>query len=81
MITTQATDTFETADFYLACFLRCSGYLLADVRKEQGRSHFVFRDQPGRREAVVAFYNGQGQVRPLSLVQVIKDMKALIHNS
>ena len=81
MLTEHAPVILKPTDFYLACFLRCSGYLLADVRKEQGRSHFVFRDQPGRREAVVAFYNGQGQVRPLSLVQVIKDMKALIHNS
>ena len=25
-------NTFETRDFYLACFLRCTGYKLIDLR-------------------------------------------------
>jgi hypothetical protein len=27
-------DAFETRDFYLACFLRCSGYDLIGLRAE-----------------------------------------------
>ena len=27
---------FETRDFYLACFLRCAGYELLDLRAEGG---------------------------------------------
>lgn len=27
-------DGFETRDFYLACFLRCTGYELLDLRAE-----------------------------------------------
>ena len=26
---------FETRDFYLACFLRCTGYDLLDLRAEE----------------------------------------------
>lgn len=30
-------DGFETRDFYLACFLRCTGYELLDLRAEGRR--------------------------------------------
>jgi hypothetical protein len=40
---------FETRDFYLACFLRCTGYDLIDLRAEGRRKVFVFRDRPTRR--------------------------------
>jgi Domain of unknown function (DUF5659) len=36
---------FETRDFYLACFLRCTGYDLIDLRAEGRRKVFVFRDR------------------------------------
>jgi hypothetical protein len=32
---------FETHDFYLACFLRCTGYALIDLRAEGRRKVFV----------------------------------------
>ena len=48
--------TFETRDFYLACFLRCTGYDLMDLRAEGRRKVFVFRDRPTRRDDVLAFY-------------------------
>jgi hypothetical protein len=35
--------SFETRDFYLACFLRCSGYELVNLRTEGARRVFVFR--------------------------------------
>jgi hypothetical protein len=40
---------FETRDFYLACFLRCAGYDLMDLRAEGRRKVFVFRDRRTRR--------------------------------
>lgn len=30
-------SAFETRDFYLACFLRCAGYKLIDLRPEGRR--------------------------------------------
>jgi hypothetical protein len=73
--------TFETRDLYFACFLRSLGYKLADVRWEGRRATFVFADRPERRATTLAFYNNQGVVRPLSFVNAIKEMKALIHNT
>jgi hypothetical protein len=72
---------FETRDFYLACFLRCAGYELLDLRGEGRRRVFVFQDRPTRRDDVMAFYGEAGSVRPLAFAGAIKDMKALIHNA
>lgn len=45
---------FETRDFYLACFLRCTGYELLDLRAEGRRKVFVFQDRATRRNDVMA---------------------------
>jgi hypothetical protein len=71
---------FETRDFYLACFLRCTGYDLIDLRAEGRRKVFVFRDRPTRRDDVLAFYGDTISVRPLAFASTIKDMKGLLHN-
>jgi hypothetical protein len=73
--------SFETRDFYLACFLRCAGYELLDLRAEGTRKVFVFQDGPRRRDDVIAFYGETGNVRPLAFATAIKDMKALLHNA
>ena len=72
--------TFETSDFYLASYLRCVGYKLLDLRRDGTRAVFIFADQPQRRSSVIAFYGGEGGVRPLAFVGSIRDLKALIHN-
>lgn len=72
---------FETRDFYLACFLRCIGYELLELRPEGRRRVFVFRDTDARRRDVMAFYGGGTTVPPLAFSSTIKDMKALLHNA
>jgi Domain of unknown function (DUF5659) len=71
---------FETRDFYLACFLRCAGYELLNLRAEGRRKVFVFQDRPTRRDDVMAFYGDAVTVRPLAFASTIKDMKGLLHN-
>jgi hypothetical protein len=51
---TEGNARFETRDFYLACFLRCSGYELLDFRAEGQRKVFVFRDRSERRNDVMS---------------------------
>ena len=72
---------FETRDFYLACFLRCTGYDLLDLRAEGRRKVFVFRDRETRRDDVLAFYGHGATVPPRAFSATIKDMKALLHNA
>ncbi|MDM7945237.1 MAG: DUF5659 domain-containing protein [Oceanibaculum nanhaiense] len=73
--------TGSRRDFYLACFLRCTGYELLDLRAEGRRKVFVFRDQPCRRDDVLSFYGDGATVPPLAFSTTIKDMKALLHNA
>ena len=75
------TRAFETREFYLACFLRCTGYDLIDPRSEDRRKVFVFQDRPRRRDDVLAFYGDGATVAPLAFSATIKDMKALLHNA
>ena len=77
----QADAVFETRDFYLACFLRCAGYELLNLRDEGLRKVFIFRDHAARRADVMAFYGDATSVRPLAFAATIKDMKGLLHNA
>ena len=76
----RGNSAFETRDFYLACFLRCSGYELLKLRAEGSRKVFVFQDRATRRDDVMAFYGDAATVRPLAFAATIKDMKGLLHN-
>ncbi len=71
---------FETRDFYLACFLRCSGYELLGLRAEGSRKVFIFHDRESRRQDVLAFYGDATTVRPLAFAAAIKDIKGLLYN-
>ena len=79
--TTAGNIPFETRDFYLACFLRCTGYALIGLRAEGRRKVFMFRDCPSRRGDVLAFYSDDAAVPPLAFSATVKDMKALLHNA
>jgi hypothetical protein len=41
--TEKAHSAFETRDFYLACFLRCAGYELLDLRAGADARSSCFR--------------------------------------
>jgi len=73
-------ETYETSDFYLASFLRANGFRIVDTRKEGRRVTFVFEDCPKRQQLITSYYNGEGTVNPLSFVDSMKNMKALVYN-
>ena len=76
----QSAKEFETSDFYLASFLRCSGYELLGPRREGRRCIFVFRDEVERAADVLAFRQGNATVPALRFVGAIRDMKALLYD-
>ena len=59
---------FETRDFYLACFLRCAGYELLDLRAEGRRKVFVFHDRPTRRDDVLAYFTHRASNGPTEAI-------------
>ena len=76
----ELESVFETTDFYLACYMRCDGFRLVGLRREGPRSVFRFEDRANRKNLMLAFFNNEGNVRPLAYAAAIKDLKALIHN-
>jgi len=77
----EGASLFETSDFYLACYMRCIGYTLDDVRRDGRRMIFVFQDKQARKADLMAFFGDNAEVSPLRFVSAIKDLKTLIHNS
>lgn len=73
-------NQYETADFYLASFLKASGYLLVGLGRIGNRTVFKFEDRTERSADILAYYNNGGSIAPLILVSAIKEMKALIHS-
>ena len=73
----RADAAFETRDFYLACFLRCAGYELVNLRDDGRRKVFVFRDRATRRADVMAFYGDTTSVRPLTIRALPSSTEAL----
>ena len=71
---------YETTDFYLASYLKASGYLLMGLGKTGSRTVFRFEDSTERSSDILAYYNNGGSIAPLTLVSAIKEMKALIHS-
>src|SRR3954447_24812881 len=71
---------YETSDFYLACFLRCSGYELAGLRRDGGRCTSAYGARRPRQRDILAFYGDRAAVVPLRFVDAIKDIKAMLHN-
>ena len=74
-------DGLKTRDFYLACFLRCTGYEWLHLRAEGRRNVGVFCDRPFRRENVLPFCGGPAMIPPRAFSTIIKDMKALPQNA
>jgi hypothetical protein len=75
--TVEYDVTFETRDFYLACFLRCVGYDLVGLRAEGHRKVFVFRDRASRQQDVLAFYNDDAVVPPSAFSSTITDQSVI----
>jgi Domain of unknown function (DUF5659) len=72
--------SFETRDSSLACFLRCTGYEIVNLRNEGRRMVFAFRDRGTRRADVMAFYGDATRTRPMAFAATIKEMKDLLDN-
>ena len=76
----ESPSLYETTDFYLASFLKAIGYTLNGLGKIGSRTVFKFTDKQERPNDLLAFYNSEGSVPPLTLISSIREMKALIHN-
>lgn len=72
-------NEYSTTDFWLAVFLKASGLKVIAVRKNGGRSIFIFEGRDDREQLVRDFYN-DGLIRVNAVKNAAQDIKSMIHN-
>ncbi|HEX8163110.1 MAG TPA: DUF5659 domain-containing protein [Pyrinomonadaceae bacterium] len=73
---TLTQQTYETSDLSLASFLRCRCFQISNIRRQNGRTTFVFDDSPQLRSAVIEYAN-DGAVSVRSFCSTMRDLKAI----
>ena len=69
-------QTYETTDLTLASFLRCRNYTISNIKRQNGRTIFVFDDSPTLRAAVLEYAN-DAVVAVRSFCSTMRDLKAI----
>lgn len=72
----SSTALLETSDLNLATFLRCRGFAFLEIRRNGGRTLFVFAEGAELRQAVIDFAN-DGAVGARTYANTLRDLKAL----
>jgi hypothetical protein len=73
---TAAEPAFRTPDLTLASFLRCRGFEIAALNRQDGKTMFVFEDSTGLRRAVLEYANN-GSVEVRTFCGTMRDLKAI----
>lgn len=71
-----ANASYETTDLSLASFLRCREFPIENIKRQNGRTTFVFADTPQLRQAVLDYAN-DGEVSVRSFCSTMRDLKAI----
>jgi len=71
---------YLTCDLYLAAFLMAQKFDLLHIRRKNGRVYFAFRESTERNNASYKYYTRAAVIEPLSFVDSIKNLKAMIYN-
>jgi hypothetical protein len=67
---------FETSDLTLASFLRCRAFNIESIKRNNGRTVFVFADAPELRSAVLDYAN-DAHISVRSFCSTMRDLKAI----
>lgn len=68
--------TFDTTDLSLASFLRCRSFTINNIRRQNGKTVFVFEDSSLLRNAVLEYAN-DGSVSVRTFCSTLRDLKAI----
>jgi len=67
---------FRTADLTLASFLRCRGFDITELSRQESRTSFVFEDSTQLRDALLEYANN-GSVAVRTFCGTMRDLKAI----
>ena len=68
--------TYDTSDLTLASFLRCRSFNISSIRRQNGKTIFIFEDSTQLRNAVLEYAN-DGSVSVRSFCGTMRDLKAI----
>lgn len=68
--------TYDTTDLALASFLRCRSFQINNIRRQNGKTIFVFEDSSQLRNAVLEYAN-DGSVSVRTFCSTLRDLKAI----
>lgn len=68
--------SYDTTDLTLASFLRCRSFIIKNIRRQNGKTVFVFEDSAQLRDAVLEYAN-DGNVAVRSFYSTLRDLKAI----
>jgi hypothetical protein len=68
--------TYDTSDLTLASFLRCRSFTISNIRRQNGKTVFVFEDSSRLRDAVLEYAN-DGSVSVRTFCSTLRDLKAI----
>jgi len=68
--------TYDTSDLTLASFLRCRSFTISNIRRQNGKTVFVFEDTSRLRDAVLEYAN-DGSVSVRTFCSTLRDLKAI----
>jgi hypothetical protein len=68
--------TYQTTDLTLTSFLRCRGFQIENIKQNNGRTLFIFRESPELRTAILDFAN-DSVVAVRSFCSTMRDLKAI----
>lgn len=68
--------TYDTTDLTLASFLRCRSFTINNIRRQNGKTTFVFADSLQLRNAILEYAN-DGSVSVRTFCSTLRDLKAI----
>jgi hypothetical protein len=75
-LSNRPAQAYETSDLNLASYLRCRGFTIQDIVRQNGRAIFVFADSPEVRHAILEYAN-DGVVGVRSFCNTLRDLKGI----
>jgi uncharacterized protein DUF5659 len=72
----RSIQAYETSDLNLASYLRCRGFIIQDIVRQNGRAIFKFADSPEVHRAILEYAN-DGVVGVRSFCNTLRDLKGI----
>jgi hypothetical protein len=75
------SSDYITSDFYIAVFLRASGYNVIGINKRDPRRfNFVFKNKVSMTKLLDNYFAGRAKVDPRNFTAAIKELKSLMYS-